>query len=75
MPAPQIVPLPENFDMADGMRIVVTAVDASTNATVSGVTISNVSIDVDPLTDDGTSEAPEAYSDPGSPFYFGDVPA
>lgn len=50
MPAPQIIPLPPFFEMADGMRIVVTAIDATTGATVSGVTISNVSIDVDPIT-------------------------
>ena len=48
MPAPQIIPLPPNFELSDGYRIVVTAVDATTNATVSGVVVSAVSIDVDP---------------------------
>ena len=49
MAAPQIAPLPPFFDMSDGMVIRVTAVDAATNATVSGVVISGVSIDVDPI--------------------------
>ena len=49
MAAPQIAPLPPFFDMSDGMVIKVTAVDAATNATVSGVVISGVSIDVDPI--------------------------
>ena len=48
MAAPQIVPLPPNFELSDGMQIKITAVDASTGATVSGVTVSAVSIDVDP---------------------------
>ena len=45
--APQIVNLPEFFELSDGMQIVVTAVDQNTNATVSGVTISAVSLSVD----------------------------
>lgn len=47
MPVPQIAPLPPFFELSDGMVIRVTAVDAATNATVSGVVISGVSIDVD----------------------------
>lgn len=48
MAAPQIVPLPPFFQMSDGMEVVVTAIDPTTGATVSGVVVSNVSIDVDP---------------------------
>ena len=46
MPAPQKVRLPPGFEMSDGMKIIVTAIDATTGATVSGVTVANVSIDV-----------------------------
>ena len=42
--------LPPGFTLADGMRLVVTALDATTGATVSGVTISQVSVDVKPAT-------------------------
>lgn len=48
MAAPQNADLPQFFTLADGMQIVVTAVDPATNATVSGVTISSVSLSVDP---------------------------
>ena len=48
MPQPMIVSLPEFFDLSDGMQVVVTAVDPTTNATVAGVTISGVSLSVDP---------------------------
>lgn len=74
MPAPRTASLPPDFELSDGMRIVLTALDASTGALVPGVTISNVSISVDPLTDT-TDEPLEEFSDPGSPFYFGDVAA
>ena len=50
MPAPQIISLPPGFVLSDGMQIKVTAVDATTGNTVSGVTVANVSIDVDPTT-------------------------
>lgn len=56
MPAPQIVSLPPFFQMSDGMRIVVTAVDATTGNTVSNVTVANVSIDVDYIQPDEVSE-------------------
>lgn len=52
MPAPQIVSLPPDFRMSDGMQIVISAVDAATNGTVSGVTVANVSIDVRPIGQD-----------------------
>jgi hypothetical protein len=51
MAAPQIVPLPPFFQMGDGMRVRVTAIDATTGSLVTGVVVSGVSIDVD--TDDG----------------------
>ena len=47
MAAPQIVSLPPFFTLASGMIVRVTAVDPATNATVAGVSISGVSIDVD----------------------------
>ena len=47
MAAPQIVDLPQFFTLASGMVIRVTAVDPTSNATVAGVSISGVSIDVD----------------------------
>lgn len=49
MPAPQIAALPEFFTLASGMVIRLTAVDPTSGALVSGVTISGVSIDVDPV--------------------------
>ena len=55
MPAPQKVSLPPWFELSDGMQIVVTAVDATTGAAVSGVTVSNVSIDVKPLIETQTT--------------------
>jgi hypothetical protein len=64
MPAPQIIPLPPFLEMSDGMRIVITAVDATTNATVSGVIVSGVSIDVDP------SDQPAPPSTENEPILF-----
>ena len=49
MAAPLNASLPPFFEMSDGMRIVLTALDAATGNTVSGVTVANVSIDVDPI--------------------------
>ena len=48
MPIPMDASLPPFFEMSDGMKIIVTALDAATGATVSGVVVSGVSIDVDP---------------------------
>ena len=48
MAAPQQAPLPPFFEMSDGMTIRVTAIDPTTGATVAGVSVSSVSIDVDP---------------------------
>lgn len=58
MAAPQIAPLPPFLTLGDGMRIVVTALDATTGATVGGVTVANVSIDVDTETDTEPEPAP-----------------
>ena len=62
--------LPPGFTLADGMRIVVTALDATTGATVSGVTISQVSIDVDQPTastaTDGVAVVDAAFTYQGS---------
>lgn len=71
MPTPQIVSLPPDFDFMDGMQIIITAVDATTNATVSGVTISQVSIDVDPADRD----EPLELTPVDGPFAFGDIAA
>ena len=68
MPVPQIAPLPPFFELSDGMVIRVTAVDAATNATVSGVVISGVSIDVDPIETDEqptTQELGQIFLAPG----------
>lgn len=72
MAAPMIARLPPFFEMQDGMQIVLTALDPTTGATVAGVVISDVSIDVDPATPEDDGGAAETFSDPGSPFYFGD---
>ena len=48
MAAPQIVALPPFITLGPGYTVRVTAVDALTNATVSGVVVSGVSIDVNP---------------------------
>lgn len=44
MPQPLIADLPLNVTLADGYSIRVTALDAATGATVSGVTVSGVVI-------------------------------
>lgn len=51
MAAPQIVALPPFITLGPGYTVRVTAVDALTNATVSGVVVSGVSIDVNPSAD------------------------
>jgi hypothetical protein len=66
MAAPQINPLPPFFEMADGYQIIVTALDATTGATVSGVVVSNVSIDVDP----GGAAVPDVKVPQLDPAYF-----
>ena len=55
MAAPQIAPLPPDFELASGMQVVVTAIDAATGATVAGVIVAGVSIDVDTFTS-GTTD-------------------
>ena len=57
--------LPPFFTLADGMRLVITALDATTGATVSGVTISQVSVDVD----QGETVAPESPPSPVTGAY------
>lgn len=49
MPAPQVAPLPANFTLASGYVIRITAVDSTSGNLVNNVTVSNVSIDVDPV--------------------------
>lgn len=49
MAAPQIVPLPPDFELSAGYTIRLTAVSPTDNSTVSGVTISGVSIDANPV--------------------------
>jgi len=74
MPIPIQAPLPPDFQLSDGMRIVITGIDATTGLTVAGVVVSNVSLDVDPA--GATTDEPlDSFSDPGSPFYFGDEAA
>ena len=71
MAAPQIAALPEFFTLASGMTIRLTAVSPTTGALVPGVTISGVSIDVDP----GIAEA-AVPAVPFAPYYSqGDVAA
>lgn len=53
MAAPQNVTLPLGFTLADGMQVRITALDATTGDLVTGVIVSNVSIDVDPLAGSG----------------------
>ena len=67
MPAPQQAPLPPFFSMGDGMQIVVTAIDAATGATVSGVVVSGVSFSVDPA--EGSS-LPDIVPPILDPAYF-----
>ena len=54
MAAPQIAPLPQFFELTGGMQIIVTALDATTGAVVSGVAISNAYADVEYVTDQAT---------------------
>ena len=71
MAAPQIAALPEFFTLASGMTIRLTAVSPTTGALVPGVTISGVSIDVDP----GIAES-AVVPVPFAPYYSqGDVAA
>lgn len=44
------VSLPPFFTLTDGMQIRVTAVDATTGATVGGVVVSDIQLSVDPIT-------------------------
>jgi len=67
MAAPQNVSLPPFFVLEAGMQVVVTAVDATTGAVVSGVKVSGVSIDVDDV-----GEGPVA---PVVPLVPGELPA
>jgi len=64
MPHPQENKLPFGLVLSDGMRIVVTAIDADTEATVSGVTISGVSFSVAPLDASSASDVPLPLLDP-----------
>ena len=67
MPAPQIASLPEFFTLASGSVIRLTAIDPTTGALVSGVTISEVKIDVDPAT---TDEGPAIVPPILDPAFF-----
>lgn len=58
MSIPRIAPLPPFLALADGMIIRITAIDAVTGATVSGVKVSNVAIDVDMGGPDGLPAEP-----------------
>lgn len=69
MAAPQIARLPPFFVMSDGMRIVLTALDAASGNTVSGVNITNVTIDVDPGSSDATTDTPVPLNYEG--IFFG----
>lgn len=71
MAAPQIAALPEFFTLASGMTIRLTAVSPTTGALVPGVTISGVSIDVDPDTTD--TAKPIALEDYMPVFTYGPV--
>lgn len=71
MPTPQKAELPEFFTLADGMQIVVTAVDPTTNALVAGVTISEVSLSVDPE----AADEPDVEFKALPPYTQGDVAA
>jgi hypothetical protein len=46
---PFILPLPPNLQLADSYIVRVTALDPTTGNTVSGVTVSNVALQVDNL--------------------------
>ena len=56
MTAPSDASLPPFFDLSDGMQVKVTAVDATTGATVAGVVVSGVSLSVDPAVTASESE-------------------
>ena len=49
MAQPLTVPLPPNLNLWGGCTIRVTAIDATTGALVTGVTVSNVSLEVEQL--------------------------
>jgi len=49
MAAPMNVRLPPFFTLSDGMQLRVTAIDATTGATVAGVVISDIQLSVDPV--------------------------
>lgn len=58
MPQPLTVALPPNLDLWDGCVIRVTALDPATGNTVSGVNVSNVTLEVDLLTGDDLTSGP-----------------
>ena len=71
MTAPSDASLPPFFDLSDGMQVKVSAVDATTGATVAGVVISSVSLSVDPV----GAEEPVPDTPNTGPFAFGDIAA
>lgn len=62
MTAPSDASLPPFFELSDGMQVRVTAVDATTGATVAGVIVSGVSLSVD--TEDVVDPTPVHTNDP-----------
>ena len=62
MTAPSDASLPPFFELSDGMQVRVTAVDATTGATVAGVVVSGVSLSVD--TEDVVDQTPVHTNDP-----------
>lgn len=60
MAAPQNAPLPPFFTLNEGMIVRITAIDATTGAVVSGVKVSNASVDVDNFApDEPTPDQPK----------------
>lgn len=71
MAAPLNAPLAPFLTLSDGMTIRITALSAASGATVAGVTVSGVSIDVDAgQVEEATPKALE-----GTAFTMGDVAA
>lgn len=64
MSQPLILPLPPNIDLWDSCVIRVTALDSSTGDTVSGVTVSQVNLEVTQL-QGGTLDSGEWQLVPG----------
>lgn len=66
MSQPLIANMPAELDLGGGWVLRLTAVNPSTNATITGVKVSNVALTVDPIS--GAVEAPPGGDEQPAPM-------